>query len=43
LIDVDTGMCRVYGGNRIYREMAPGGQIVQHGKDGAGWGRKVLA
>ena len=42
LIDVDAGMCQVYGGNRVYLEIAPGGEIVQHARGGAGWSRKVL-
>ena len=32
LIDVDAGMCRVYGGNRVYLEMTPGGEMIQHSK-----------
>lgn len=33
LIDIDAGMCRVYGGYRVYLEITSGGQIVQHSKD----------
>jgi hypothetical protein len=42
LIDIDTGMCRVYGGNRVYLEIGPGGEITQRSKKETGWKRKVL-
>ncbi len=42
LIDIDTGMCRVYGGNRVYLEIGPGAEIIQHSKGETGWKQKVL-
>lgn len=42
LIDVDAGMCEVYGGNRVSLEIGAGGEIVQCAKGGAGWERRVL-
>jgi hypothetical protein len=42
LIDVDAGMCPVYGGNRVYLQIGPGGGIVQHARGASGWGRTVL-
>jgi|ERR1019366_9236294 hypothetical protein len=41
LIDIDAGMCKVYGGNRVYLEIAPGGEFTQHSKK-TGWEQKVL-
>ena len=42
LIDVDAGMCPVYGGHRVYLEITPEGQVVQHSKHGTQWRRKAL-
>jgi calcineurin-like phosphoesterase family protein len=42
LIDIDTGMCQVYGGNRVYLESGPGAEITQHSKGRTGWKQKVL-
>jgi Calcineurin-like phosphoesterase len=42
LIDIDTGMCQVYGGNRVYLEIGPGSEIIQHSKGDTGWKEKVL-
>jgi hypothetical protein len=42
LIDIDTGMCRAYGGNRVYLEIGPGGEITQHSKKETGWKQKAL-
>jgi hypothetical protein len=37
LIDVDAGMCHVFGGARVYLEITPEGQLMQHGKSPAKW------
>ena len=42
LIDIDTGMCQVYGGHRVYLEIGPGNDITQHSKGKTGWKQKVL-
>jgi hypothetical protein len=42
LIDIDASMCRVYGGNRVYLEIGPGGEITQHSKKETGWKQKAL-
>lgn len=42
LIDIDAGMCRVYGGNRVCLEITPEGEIIQHSKKKSGWMQKVL-
>ena len=42
LINVDAGICRVYGGHRVYLEITPDGQAVQHSKGNSGWQKKVL-
>jgi hypothetical protein len=42
LINIDAGMCQVYGGNRVYLEIGPAGKITQHSKGKTGWKQKVL-
>jgi len=42
LIDIDAGMCQVYGGNRVYLEIGPGGEITQHSKAETEWKQKSL-
>jgi hypothetical protein len=42
LIDIDTGMSQVCGGNRVYLEIGPRGEITQHSKKETGWKQKVL-
>ena len=42
LIDIDAGMCEVYGGNRVYLEIGPGAEITQISKKATGWKQKVL-
>jgi len=42
LINIDTGMCQALGGNRVYLEIGPAGEITQHSKQGTGWKQKVL-
>ena len=42
LIDVDAGMCRVYGGERVYLEITPEGNLLQHGKALLKWKTKLL-
>ncbi len=37
LIDVDAGMCEVYGGKRVYLEITPQGKLIQHSKSGLEW------
>jgi hypothetical protein len=37
LIDVDAGMCRVFGGARVYLEITPEGQLWQHSKALSKW------
>jgi len=37
LIDIDAGMCHIYGGNRVYLEITSEGQLVQHNKDEGNW------
>jgi hypothetical protein len=37
LIDVDAGMCRFYGGARVYIEITPEGQLLQHSKSLLKW------
>ncbi|MFZ4436856.1 MAG: metallophosphoesterase [Syntrophales bacterium] len=37
LIDVDAGMCRFYGGARVYIEITPEGQLLQHSKSLSQW------
>jgi hypothetical protein len=42
LIDIDAGMAQVLGGNRVYVELSPKDEIIQHSKRRSGWNRKVL-
>ena len=42
LIDIDAGMYRASGGNRVYLEIGPDWEIAQHAKQRAGWERTVL-
>jgi hypothetical protein len=37
LIDVDAGMCRVFGGARVYLEITPEGHLLQHSKTLSKW------
>ena len=37
LIDVDAGMCHIYGGKRVYLEIKPEGQLLQHSKSLSKW------
>jgi hypothetical protein len=37
LIDVDAGMCRVFGGARVYLEITPEGHLRQHSKALSKW------
>jgi hypothetical protein len=37
LIDIDAGMCHVYGGGRVYLEITPEGRVLQHSKPRSGW------
>lgn len=43
LIDVDAGMCRVYGGARVYLELTARGDIFQHRKTHSKWAVTPLA
>ncbi|MCX5815402.1 MAG: metallophosphoesterase [Proteobacteria bacterium] len=43
LIDVDAGMCRVYGGERVYLEISPEGHLLQHRKVLSKWTATLLA
>jgi hypothetical protein len=42
LIDVDAGMCRVYGGERVYLEISPEGHLLQHRKAFSKWTKTLL-
>lgn len=42
LIDIDAGMCRFYGGERVYLEITPGGRLIQHSKDRSEWQAAAL-
>ncbi len=42
LINVDAGMCKVYGGHTVYLEITSAGEVVQHSKGGANWRRTLL-
>ena len=42
LIDVDAGMCRVYGGERVYLEITSDGDLLQHSKVLLKWKTKLL-
>ncbi len=37
LINIDAGMCHVYGGGRVYLEITPDGHVLQHSKTRSGW------
>jgi hypothetical protein len=37
LIDLDAGMCRVYGGKRVYLEITHEGDVMEHSKSGSRW------
>lgn len=37
LINVDAGMCKVFGGHRVYLEIAQDGATTQHSKHGPVW------
>jgi len=37
LINVDTGMCQVFGGARVYLEITPEGHLLQHSKTLSKW------
>jgi len=37
LIDIDSGMCRVYDGTRVYLEITPQGYLLQHSKVDSKW------
>jgi hypothetical protein len=43
LIDVDAGICRVYGGKRVYLEITPKGSLMEHSKVDSEWQRRMLA
>ncbi len=42
LIDIDAGMCRVYGGERVYLEITPGGRLIEHSRIHSEWGATEL-
>ena len=42
LIDVDAGMCRVYGGERVYLEITSDGDLLQQSKVLLKWKTKLL-
>lgn len=42
LIDIDAGMCRVYGGQRVYLEILPEGHLLQHSKTLSKWTATLL-
>jgi hypothetical protein len=42
LIDVDAGMCRVFGGARVYLEITPEGYLLQHSKSLSKWATTTL-
>jgi hypothetical protein len=42
LIDVDAGMCHVYGGERVYLEITPEGHLLQHSKALSKWTTRLL-
>ena len=37
LINVDVGMCKVFGGHRVYLEITADGTTIQHSKHGSVW------
>jgi len=43
LIDVDAGMCHVYGGKRVWLEITPEGHLLQHSKARSKWTTKLLS
>ena len=42
LIDIDAGMSMVYGGKKVYLEITPEGNLVQHSKSRSIWTEKLL-
>lgn len=42
LIDIDAGMCRVYGGRRVYLEIIAGGRLIEHARRGSKWEQSAL-
>jgi hypothetical protein len=42
LIDIDAGMCRVYGGARVYLEITQEGHVLQHSKVRSKWKATLL-
>jgi hypothetical protein len=42
LIDVDAGMCQVFGGARVYLEITPEGHLLQHSKSISKWATTTL-
>lgn len=42
LIDIDAGMCRVYGGRRVYLEIIAGGRLIEHVRRGSKWEQSEL-
>ena len=42
LIDIDAGMCRVYGGARVYLEITQEGHLLQHSKVRSKWKTTTL-
>lgn len=42
LIDVDAGMCKVYGSKRVYLEITPEGELLQHNRSDTKWITKLL-
>jgi hypothetical protein len=43
LVDVDAGMCHVYGGKRVWLEITPEGHLLQHSKARSKWTTKLLS
>lgn len=43
LIDIDCGMCRVYGGNRACLEIEPSGVVIEQHKSAGRWKKTTLA
>jgi len=43
LVDVDAGMCYVYGGKRVWLEITPEGHLLQHSKARSKWTTKRLS
>lgn len=42
LIDIDAGMCRVYGGRRVYLEITAAGTLIEHARRDMVWVRNEL-